>query len=102
VIVESLENHWDIKKHEAMVVAEIAVADISPDMDHFRLAREFVECCSRKELREFVAVLFEVAAADGDLKDDETEKIRTIARSLKLEHEDFIAGKLSVTRRGEE
>ncbi len=97
-MVNALQKNWGLAEKEATFVAQTAVEEVSYDMDYYRLTREFFTSTSREELVKFLDVLFDVAAADGQVLLEETEEIRTIARSLKLEHEEFIAAKLKIPR----
>lgn len=97
-MVNALQKDWGLGETEATFVAETAVDEVSYDMDYYRLTREFFTSTSREELVKFLDVLFDVAAADGQVSHEETEEIRTIARSLKLEHEEFISAKLKIPR----
>ncbi|MFQ5626516.1 MAG: TerB family tellurite resistance protein [Methyloligellaceae bacterium] len=67
-------------------------------MDYYRLTREFFSNTTREERVRFLDVLFNVADADGQVSVEEIEEIRTITRSLKLEHHEFIAAKLKVPK----
>ena len=97
-MVNALQKDWGLGEKEATFVAQTAVEEVSHDMDYYRLTREFFTSTSREELVKFLDVLFDVAAADGQVSLEETEEIRTITRSLKLEHEEFIAAKLKIPR----
>jgi uncharacterized tellurite resistance protein B-like protein len=96
VMVQALQDYWHLSPEEAAFVAGVAVSETAALMDPYRLARRFAERCSYQERAEFLEVLFAVAAADGGASHDEIEEIRTIARSLKLAHEEFIAAKLKI------
>jgi len=97
-MVNALQKDWGLDEKEATFVAQTAVEEVSYDMDYYRLTREFFTSTSHEELVKFLDVLFDVAAADGQVSLEETEEIRTITRSLKLEHEEFIAAKLKIPR----
>ena len=97
-MVSAIKNHWGISDIEASLVAEIAVSEIGKDLDYYRLSREFFESTTEDERVHFLAVLFEVAAADGYVSYQEIEEIRTIATVLKLEHKQFIDAKLKIPR----
>ncbi len=97
-MVNALQKDWELGEKEATFVAQTAVDEVSYDMDYYRLTREFFTSTSREKLVKFLDVLFDVAAADGQVSHEETEEICTITRSLKLEHEEFIAAKLKIPR----
>jgi uncharacterized tellurite resistance protein B-like protein len=97
-IVEALRSGWEIGRQEAAFVAEVAVSEIGPDMDYYRLSREFFEGTTENERASFIEVLFQVAAADGRASNEEIEEIRSIANSLRLTHKAFINAKLTLPR----
>ncbi|MGD9046540.1 MAG: TerB family tellurite resistance protein [Anaerolineae bacterium] len=97
-MVEALQTHWHLKPEEAAFVAGVAVSETAGLMDQSRLVREFADACGPEERAEFLDVLFAVAAADGEATYDEIEELRTIARWLKLSHEQFIEAKLKIPR----
>jgi uncharacterized tellurite resistance protein B-like protein len=97
-ISESLIAGWGINKEEATFVTEVAVSEISPDMDYYRLSRGFFNATTIEERIQFVKVLFSVADADGFVSSEEIEEIRTIANGLHLTHKQFINAKLTIPR----
>lgn len=97
-MVEALQTHWHLEPEEATFVADVAISETASLLDPYRLAWQFSDACDYQERVDFLDVLFAVAAADGQASYDEIEEIRTIARSLKLAHEDFIAAKLKIPR----
>jgi uncharacterized tellurite resistance protein B-like protein len=97
-MVEALQTHWHLRPEEAAFVAGVAVSETASLLDQSRLVREFADACGPKERAEFLDVLFAVAAADGEATYDEIEELRTIARWLKLSHEQFIEAKLKIPR----
>jgi uncharacterized tellurite resistance protein B-like protein len=93
-MVKALEAGWDITPKAAALVAEVAVSEVSRDLDYFRLSREFFTSTTEEERVRFLDVLFAVAAADGQISHDENEEVRGIALSLNLTHQQFIDAKL--------
>lgn len=89
---------WQLSREAAAFVAEIAVDEISKDLDFYRLTRRFFELTSEAERVRFLDVLFAVAQADGRVSYEETEEIRTISKMLKLTHRQFIDAKLKIPR----
>jgi uncharacterized tellurite resistance protein B-like protein len=87
-----------LQPEEAAFVAGVAVSETASLLDQSRLVREFADACGPEERAEFLDVLFAVAAADGEATYDEIEELRTIARWLKLSHEQFIEAKLKIPR----
>jgi uncharacterized tellurite resistance protein B-like protein len=97
-IAAALQTHLHLDPGPARIVAEIAVAAISKDLDYYRLSREFFEHTSEEERARFLDVLFAIAAADGVVSHQEMEEIRTIANVIKLAHKQFIDAKLKIPR----
>jgi len=97
-MVDALQTHWHLDSEEASFVAGVAISETASLLDPYRLAREFADACGPRERAEFLDVLFAVAVADGEASYDEIEEIRSIARSLKLSHEEFIEAKLKIPR----
>jgi uncharacterized tellurite resistance protein B-like protein len=97
-IADSLEKEWGISSDEAAFVTEVAVSEIGPDMDYYRLTREFFTSTTGEERSQFLKVLFSVANADGFVSVKEIEEIRAIANSLRLTHKQFIDAKLTIPK----
>jgi uncharacterized tellurite resistance protein B-like protein len=97
-MLTALQDNWDIPKEAATLVAEVAIDEISKDLDYYRLTRRFFERTTEAERVRFLDVLFAVAEADGHVSYEETEEIRTISKMLKLTHKQFINAKLKVPR----
>lgn len=95
-MVDALRTYWHLTSDQAGFVAEVAISETASLLDRYRLAREFASVCTPQERLEFLDVLFAVAVADGRATYQEIEEIRSIARSLKLSHEQFIAAKLKI------
>ena len=98
VIADSLKKEWGISQDEATFVTEVAVSEVGPDMDYYRLTREFFTSTTEEERSQFLNVLFSVANADGFVSSKEIEEIRTIANSLRLTHKQFIDAKLTIPK----
>lgn len=97
-MVSAINQNWELNELQASLVAEIAVSEISKNIDYYRLSRGFFESTSESERIRFLDVLFTVAAGDGEISYNEIEEIRTIATVLKLSHKQFIDAKLKVPR----
>ena len=98
VIADSLKKEWGISQDEATFVTEVAVSEVGPDMDYYRLTREYFTSTTEEERSQFLNVLFSVANADGFVSSKEIEEIRTIANSLRLTHKQFIDAKLTIPK----
>ena len=95
-IVNSLISEWAINREEATYVTEVAVSEIGPEMDYYRLAREFFTSTDHDEREKFLNILFSIADADGFVSSEETEEIRAIANSLRMTHRQFIDSKKTI------
>jgi uncharacterized tellurite resistance protein B-like protein len=94
----ALQTYWHLAPEQAAFVVEVAISETTSLLDPYRLARQFADACGPQERAEFLDVLFAVAAADGEASYDEIEEIRSLSRSLKLSHEQFIDAKLKIPR----
>ncbi|MCA9974664.1 MAG: TerB family tellurite resistance protein, partial [Anaerolineales bacterium] len=90
IMINALQANWGIDALSAELVAEVAAAEISRDLDYYRMTREFFNYTTEPERQQFLTVLFAVAAADGQVDAAEREGIRRIARSLQLRQSAFI------------
>ncbi len=97
-MVEALKEDWGLSEEEASLVAGVAIAEVAEDLDPYRLTREFYEATSRDDRLHFLRALFHVAAADGEASHEEIEDIRSISRTLKLTHKEFIEAKLTLPK----
>lgn len=97
-MVDLIEDYWATSRETAVFIADVALASLDATYDYYRMTREFGTSTTLEERRQFIELLFRIAAADGDVSFDETEEIRLIARGLNLSHEDFIDGKLAAGR----
>jgi uncharacterized tellurite resistance protein B-like protein len=97
-MVSALMEKWQLPKEAAAIVAEVAISAVAENMDYYRMAREFFNCTKEPERAQFLEVLFTVAEGDGMVSNAEMEQIRSIARHLKLTHQQFIDAKLTVPR----
>lgn len=97
-MVKALEDGWDCAADQAVFVVEVAISEIGPDMDYYRLTRGFFESTSEDRRIQFLKVLFAVADADGRVSNEEIEEIRTIANALRLPHKRFIDAKLTIPK----
>jgi uncharacterized tellurite resistance protein B-like protein len=97
-MLQALQRGWDIPPESAALVAQVAVDEISQDLDLYRLARQFFEATTEEQRLRFLDVLFAVAESDGQVSYQETEEIRMISKLLKLTHRQFIKAKLKIPR----
>jgi len=97
-MVEAMQHGWNITPDAAALVAEVALSEVSLEVDYFRLTREFFTFTTQEDRIQLLDVLFAVAAADGGISSAETAEIRTISNGLKLTHKQFINAKLKASR----
>ena len=97
-MVKALESGWELSDDQAAFVVEVAVSEIGPDMDYYRLTREFFENTENDQRVGFLNVLFAVGDADGRVTNEEIEEIRSIANALRLPHKNFIDAKLTIPK----
>ena len=97
-IVKMLETSWNISPDSAKLVTDIALAEISPEMDYYRLTRSFFDQTTEEERTQFLDVLFAIANADGFVSSAEIEEIRALSMGFKLPHKTFIDAKLKIPR----
>lgn len=97
-ISSALQQYWGVSPEHAAFVTEAAVAPDMAGQDFYRLMREFSEETTLEERRQFLRVLFAVAAADGKASFDEIEQLRVVAQGMKLTHGEFIEAKLTLPR----
>jgi len=93
-MVATLKEHWQLDSEQAGFLADVALTQVPPDLDRFRLADGFAEMADLDERGKLADVLFAVAAADGDVGFEETESIRAITNAMMLPHDRFIEAKL--------
>ncbi|MFQ5942679.1 MAG: TerB family tellurite resistance protein [Anaerolineales bacterium] len=97
-MAKALKGGWKLSSDQAAFVVEVAISEIGPDMDYYRLTREFFENTSEDQRASFLNVLFAVGDADGKVSNEEIEEIRTIANALRLPHKLFIDAKLTIPK----
>lgn len=97
-IAGNLSKSWGLGLSEAEFVAEVAVAEISMELDYYRLVRQFFANTNDVARNRFLSALFSVAAADGFVSNDEIEEIRKISQALKLTPQQFVAAKNDVPK----
>lgn len=96
VMVEQLKNVMSVPHEEALFVAQVAITEVSADMDFLRLTRELAREIKPEEGQLLLNLLFAVADADGFVTNQESEEIFNIAYNLNLTHRQFINAKTTV------
>ena len=92
-MVEALHRYWHVDEKTAVFISEVATAEISTDLDYYRITREFFNDTDPDERVQFLDVLFAIAAADGGVSHQESENIRRMAVSLNLLQQQFMNAK---------
>ena len=92
-MVEVLQRHWGVDGKTAVFITEVATAEVTADLDYYRLTREFFAHTNEAEREQFLDVLFAIAAADGGVSHQESENIRRISVSLNLTQRQFMVAK---------
>jgi len=94
-IAEILDSISALQPRDVDILVDIVQSEVLSDVGYFDFVREINELAGRDERIKIVGLLFEVAAADGEISHSEHEEIRKIAKALNVEHEEFIAAKLA-------
>jgi len=97
-IKDILVRAWGLSGEQAALVRDISLSRVVKGLDYPRLARSFFESTTAAERSSFLQSLFQIANASGKTSHGEIEKIRIIAKSLKVSHQDFIDAKLTIPR----
>jgi len=97
-MIAAFQERLSVSRQEAAFIVAVAISEVSPKMDYYRLTREFFEGTNEKDRLDFLDALFAIAAADEGASHQEIEEIRSIARGLRLTHKQFIAAKLKIPR----
>ena len=93
-----LQSAMQIRRSEALFVAEVAISEVSAEMDFLRLVRELSKEITPDEGDRLLYLLFAVADADGFVSEEEIEEIYKISYNLNLSHRQFIAAKMRIPR----
>ena len=97
-ITTILQSEWKLSKEQARLVAEVSHHRVFRGLDAVRLVKRFNDFTTLEERRDFLRCLFAVANAANQTSYEEIEEIRSIAKGLELQHQDFIDAKLAVPR----
>ena len=93
-----LESEWSLSTEQARLVAEVSHHRVFRGLDAVRLVKRFNDFTTLEERRDFLRCLFAVANAVDQTSFEEIEEIRSIAKGLELQHQDFIDAKLALPR----
>lgn len=93
VMTGALQTHWQLSGDEAMFVVDVALSQLSSELDDYRLASEFANVTDYDERCQFIDLLFVIANADGGITDPEIEEISTLSNVLSLPRQRFFEAK---------
>ncbi len=97
-MIRVLQEKWKLSDRQAMLVTDISHHRVFKGLDEVRLTKGFNEHTTIPERREFLACLFAVANASEQTSHDEIEEVRSLAKGMELNHQDFIDAKLAIPR----
>lgn len=97
-MIRALVRDWKLSEEIARLVVTISRSDLLKGLDVVRLTRNFFELTEAEERRAFVRCLFGIANACGQTTFDEINAVQTLAKGLKLSHQEFIDAKLTIPR----
>ncbi|MCB9142874.1 MAG: TerB family tellurite resistance protein [Anaerolineales bacterium] len=93
VMTGALQTHWQLSADEASFVVDVALSQLSSELDDYRLASEFARVTGYDERCQFVDLLFVIANADGGITEPEIEEISSISNILSLPRQRFFEAK---------
>lgn len=97
-MTRALMQEWTLPEEIAHLVVSISRSDLVKGLDVVRLTRNFFELTDFDQRKAFVRCLFGIANACGKTTFDEINAIQTVAKGLKLSHQEFIDAKLTIPR----
>lgn len=92
-IAEILDQISVLQPRDIDIIVEIVESEVLSDVGYFSFARELNDIADRDEKLKVLSMLWDVAAADGEISHEEHEEIRKISKALNVEHTAFIAAK---------
>ena len=97
-MIQSLTSWGDLTKPDAENVVKIALEEITDlsGLENHKYCHPLNEIMKPKERYSLLKALFSIAASDGSVDESESEEIRVICMSLRLQHKDFISARASV------
>lgn len=97
-MIESLTNWGDLEKPDAENVVKIALDEITDlaGLENHKYCHPLNDIMKPKERYSLLKALFSIAASDGSVDESESEEIRVICMSLRLQHKDFISARASI------
>ena len=92
-IAEILDSVSELQPRDVDIIVEIVESEVLSDVGYFSFTRELNELASGDDKQRILTLLFEIAAADAEISNDELEEIRKISKALHIDHGSFIAAK---------
>jgi len=94
-IAEILDAMSTLQHRDVDIIVDIVESEVLSDIGYFSFAHELDELATPEERMRVLALLFDVAAADGEITHEELEEIRKISKALHIDHQSFIAAKMA-------
>lgn len=89
-MVEVLQKQSQLTSDEAKAATEIASAqELANSIDHYRITETLNEMTTTENKHEIIRALFYIAC-DEDISEVESEKIRSIAKALRISNGEYI------------
>ena len=97
-MINSLTRWGDLNEADAENVVKIALEEINDlaGLENHKYCHPLNEIMKAEERYSLLKALFSIAASDGSVDESESEEIRVICMSLRLQHKDFISARASV------
>lgn len=92
-IAEILDDVSALQPRDIDIILEIVESEVFSDVGYFSFVRELNDVADAKDKRLILRMLFDVAAADGEISHEEQEEIRKISKALHIDHRTFIEAK---------
>ena len=89
-LIDLLATTFDMSSEDVELVTQQANDQVENAVSLHDFTRVINEHCSHEERNELIGLMWEVAAADGDLSKYEDHLIRRVADLLYVSHQEFI------------
>lgn len=98
-IIKSALSKWsDLEEQDINAITQISIEEVQDlsGLENHKYCHPLIDILTIEQRYKILESLFAVAAADGEVEHNETEEIRQVANSLRLEHHYFISAKATV------
>jgi uncharacterized tellurite resistance protein B-like protein len=97
-IKSSIEEWTDLNSEEAAAITTLAISEVKDlaGLENHKYCHPLNDILSTQQKYGLLKSLFAIAAADGNVDNNEAEEIRVIATGLLLEHKHFISAKATI------